>query len=100
MGDDSEIGISGNATLKQVARAWLKSAMQEEDPYESHRKLRKFIEFKNTLGWTLAQVKNHLELTDEQYDLISNRYSYLHPSEATLELYNTIRISDEHRLEL
>lgn len=88
---------AGESTLKQRAIQYLKRAMSEDDPFIAFSKLDRFNTFRTNQGWTVAQVKAQLNLTDDQWNKIITRYSYLQANEQALINYNLIVDGDTVR---
>jgi len=95
--NDSDIVATGEASMQQVARQYLKRAMREDDPIIAFSKLDKFNTFRNNQGWTAAQVKAQLNLNDDQWNKITTRYSYLLASQQVLIDYQTVVSGDTVR---
>lgn len=87
-GDNIE--ATGEAGLNQIARQYLKRAMNEVDPYISLIKLKRANNKFTELGWTNGQIKSELGLTDNQWNLIKARYQYLGGVEAILIAYQDV----------
>lgn len=98
--DNVGIQAHNTASLITVARQYIKRSMAEEDPYTAYARLKTFLDYKTAQGWTNAQVKSNLSLTDAQWDLIANRWTYLNTNSTTLLDYETVRDGDIYRLEL
>jgi len=65
--------ISSKADAKQ----YLRQAMSEEDIIVAYKMLKKANDHITSKGWTNAQVKAQLNLTDDQWTAIVERYQYL-----------------------
>jgi hypothetical protein len=92
--NDSVIDQSGEASNKQVARQYLKIAMSETDLYRAYQKLKKANDFIDVQGWSNAQVKSNLSITDDQWSAIVARYQYLSLNAADIQNYHTLTLND------
>ena len=88
---------AGESTLQQRARQYLKRAMAEDNPIIAFSKLDRFNTFRTNQGWTVAQVKAQLNLTDPQWAAISARYGYLDVNKLTLINYQAVVDGDTIR---
>ena len=75
--NDRDVAVSGEASLKQVAKQYLIAFMQEQDRVIALRHIKKIMQFITVQGWTAAQVKGQLNITDEQWTRIVARRDYL-----------------------
>lgn len=92
--DGTITGTTGQATEEQVAWDYLKKAMRTEDPYHAYRKLKKAQDHFTAKGWSAAQIKANLGITNAQWSVIVTRWQYLNGDTATLQAYESIRASD------
>jgi len=77
---DSPIAANKEATDKQVALAFLRNALDEENPYKAFRRFDRFNDFRLTNTWSLGQVVAALSsegLTSGEWDRMKDRYQYL-----------------------
>ena len=77
---DNEITTVKQASIKQVALAYLRKAYSLGDPYLAYLKFARFNDYRLAQGWTLAQVVSGLTevgLTQEEWGLMLARYQYL-----------------------
>jgi hypothetical protein len=94
---DLPIAAYKEASLLKVARQYIKKAMAEDDPYVSYLKLKKANDYIIAQGWTNAQVKSQLNLTEAQWSAIKDRYLYLSGNSANLVSHDTIKAGDTIR---
>ena len=92
----SEIVDSGETSKVDVARMFLRQAMSEPEPYIAYRKLKRFNEFRISQGYTVAQVKNAMKITDKQWQKITARWRHFNQNAAAIEAYQNI-VSDDPR---
>ena len=92
--NDGTIEDKNDATREHIARDYLKKGMREKDPYHAYFKLKKPIEWLQAQGWSPAQIKLRLLITDEQWDAINARYAYLQLDPQTMQGYESIREND------
>jgi len=77
---DEEIIAVKQATIKQVALAYLRKAYSLSDPYQAYLKFDRFNNYRLAQGWTVNQVVSGLTevgLTQDEWDLMFARYQYL-----------------------
>ena len=77
---DSEITAVNQATIKQVALAFLRKAFGLTDPYQAYLKFDRFNNYRLSQGWTVVQVVSGLTeagLTQDEWDFTLARYQYL-----------------------
>ena len=93
------VGSNKTASAKKVAKRYLKRAMQSNS-LEAYEKLNAFNDYRVAQGWTPAQVRNQLNLTNAQFNAIISRFTYLNSNSTKLEDYQTVIDGDVWRLEL
>lgn len=77
---DVEITAVKQASIKQVALAYLRKAYSLTDPYQAYLKFDRFNNYRLSQGWTVNQVVTGLAevgLTQEEWDLMLARYQYV-----------------------
>jgi hypothetical protein len=87
------------ASLKQMAVAYLRKAQLEPDPYLAYLKFSRFNDWRTREGYTLAQVESALAsegLTSEEWQNMRDRYTYLsNPARVTaMQTYQDILAGD------
>lgn len=92
--NDLDINQSGEASNKQVARQYLKRAMQNEDPNIAYLKLKKAQDYFILQGWSDAQIKSNLNITDIQWSTIVIRYQYLCNNLTAMQDFQDVLSSD------
>ena len=68
------------ASLKQMAVAYLRRAQENPDPYQAYLKFSRFNDYRVNQGWNLNQVQAALVaegLTEEEWTDMRDRYQYL-----------------------
>jgi hypothetical protein len=95
--NDEPIVVYKEATAKQIAKEYLRNAMREEDSALAYKKLKKADDYITANGWTPAQVKAQLGLTDKQWTAVKDRFQYLSTSAVDLNSYETIHDGDSIR---
>jgi len=91
---DDPIVAQADATEEMVCREYLRIGMQEQDPFRAYKKLKKPIDWLIAKGWSPTEIKANLQLTDEQWDRITSRYTYLQLDPTTMVAYEAIRAGD------
>lgn len=91
---DSSVSAIGEATKRDVARQFLEKAMKETDTSKAYLKLKRFNEFRVSEGYTVAQVKAALNITDSQWDKIIARWTHLNGNSSAIEAYIAIAGND------
>lgn len=96
---DGEVVANDNATIEDVAYAYLKKAYSLPDPYESYLKFDKFNNYRVSKGWSTSQVVAGLAsvgLTQEEWDLILARYTYLSNAQrvTAMQDYQAVKAGD------
>lgn len=86
---------SGEATKAQVARQYVRKAMDETDPFIALGKLKKAQAFFSGQGWSPAQIRTRLGLTSEQWGKITTRLNYLKSNEQVLIDYQAVLAGDK-----
>ena len=86
---------AGQASQAAVALAYLRKAYSLDDPYKAFLKFDKFNNYRVAKGWNLNQVVAGLSsvgLTEEEWDLLRDAYSYLSQAArvTTMEAYQPI----------
>ena len=89
---DNEIVVHRSATAKQVARQFLKRAFLTTDPIKSYLRLKKFNDYRIAQGWTVAQTKAQLNISDAQWSRLVAKWTYLSDATRlqTMQDYNLI----------
>jgi len=82
--NDRDITARGQASLRQIARQYLRRAMEEPDPFISLKKLQRVNTFFTAQGWSQAQIKSRLDLTDTQWSKMVSKFIYLTSKEQIL----------------
>jgi len=93
------VGSNKTASAKKVAKRYLKRAMQSNS-LEAYEKLNAFNDYRIAQGWTPAQVKAQLNLTNAQFNDIISRFTYLNSNSTKLDDYKVVIDGDVWRLEL
>jgi hypothetical protein len=97
---DLEIGSVKQASNKQVARQYLKTAMLTVDPYAAYLKLKKANDYFAAQSWTNADIKAFLSLSDSQWSSVVTRFQYLVSNLPALLEYQDVLDNDPFTGEL
>jgi len=85
---------AGESTMQQRAIAYLENAMREDDSIIAYHKLKRFNDFRTNQGWTVAQIKAQLNITDNQWDTMTTRYTLLDSNSANITAFEALRDAD------
>lgn len=88
------------ASVKQMALAYLRKAMEEGDPYRAYLKLNRFNEWRTREGHSLNQVVKALEsvgLEEDEWADMKARFQYLSNAGRvnTMQSYQSVLAGDE-----
>lgn len=101
---DNEIVAGDYADVALVVLKYLRKAYALNDSYESYKKIERFNNYRVSQGWAINQVVAHLSavgLTQEEWDLMLARYSYLSNAQrvTAMENYQLVLNGDIWRAE-
>jgi len=77
---EQDVAASKEASIAQVAVAYLRAAYQEEQAYDAWLKLSRFANYVTNNGYTWNNVQTHLiaeGLTQDEWDQLKAIYQYL-----------------------
>jgi len=77
---DAEVQADKEATLADVAVAYLRRAWNQEQAYDAYLLFSRFNNYRLNQGWTLDQVQTNLQaagLTVDEWDEMRTAYTYL-----------------------
>ena len=87
------------ASLPQMALAYLRKAQEEEDPYKAYLKFSRFNDYRVNQGWSMNQVVAQLSsagLTADEWVDMRARYQYLSNAArvTAMEAYRSVLAGD------
>lgn len=96
---DTEITAVKQASIKQVAVAYLRTAYATGDPLRAYLLFSRFNDYRNSQGWSMDQVVTNLAtvgLTDEEWADMKDRYLYLSDAArvTTMQAYDGVLSGD------
>lgn len=77
---DEEVADYKQATAKQLAVAYLRKAVSQEDPYIAYLKFSRFNDYRINQGWSLQQVRTALMgvgLSEDEWNQMLAAYTWL-----------------------
>lgn len=83
-----------SALLKDVLRAWVKSAATDKDTLRAYNILSQIMPTLLAQGWNLATAVANLEMTTEEVQALNARWTYLNNNSASIESFKTISNGD------
>jgi len=89
--ENTDIADSGTATKKQVAIQYIKSFVEERNSIISLKKIRKIVSFITNEGWSAAQVKAQLNITDAQWTVITTKRDYLLANQDAIDTFEIVQ---------
>jgi len=98
-----DIAPAGQATAKQRAVAYLRDAMNMQDPYEAYLLFDKFNTFRTANGWSVNQVADALQsegLKAEDWYAMKTIYSVLSAGASIMQQHKDIEEDWDNRFNI